>query len=245
MPRYFIEVSYRGTRYSGFQVQPNAVSIQAVIEEFLAVIHRREIKLTGSSRTDAGVHAVSNFFHFDTESVHEQFLYKMNSVLPADIAIKNVWQMPEDAHCRFDATSRLYKYRIHRKKDPFAEGASYFYPYHINISLVQEAAAFIKEQEYFRAFSKTNTQVKNFRCNIYRSEWGIDGEGYYYIIEGNRFLRGMVRLITASLLLVGREKLSISAFRDLFSGEKNCGFSVPAHGLYLMEVKYPENYFAV
>jgi tRNA pseudouridine38-40 synthase len=243
MPRYFIEVSYRGTRYSGFQVQPNALSIQSVIEEFLAVIHRREIKLTGSSRTDAGVHAYSNFFHFDTESIHEQMLYKMNSVLPHDIALKNVWQMPENAHCRFDATSRVYKYRLHSQKDPFAEGASYFYPYNINTALVEEAASFLREQENFQAFSKTNTQVKNFRCSIYRSEWGVEGDGYYYIIEGNRFLRGMVRLITASLLLVGREKLSLHAFRDLFSAGKNAGFSVPAHGLYLVEVKYPQKYF--
>lgn len=243
MSRFFIEVSYRGTNYSGFQVQENAVTVQEVIEKAFATIHRRPVELTGSSRTDAGVHALQNFFHFDDESIHNQFIYKLNAILPSDIAIHRVWKMKAEAHSRFEAISRSYEYRIHRKKDPFAEGVSLFYPYALDFDLMQQAAVMIKDQEYFAAFSKTNTQVKNFRCKIYQSEWREEGEGLVYTIEGNRFLRGMVRQLTAVLLKIGRGKLSLEEFSRYFSGDEKCGISVPAQGLFLVKVNYPENYF--
>ena len=243
MSRFFIEVSYKGTNYSGFQVQENAVTVQEVIEKAFATIHRRPVVLTGSSRTDAGVHALQNFFHFDEEAIHPQFIYKLNAILPPDISVREVWQMKEEAHSRFDATSRSYEYRIHRRKDPFSEGLSLFYPYSLDFDLMKRAADLIKEQEYFAAFSKTNTQVKNFRCKIYKSEWRENGEGLIYSIEGNRFLRGMVRQLTASLLKIGRGKLSLEEFGSFFSGDEKCGISVPARGLFLVSVNYPENYF--
>ena len=243
MSRFFIEVSYRGTGYSGFQVQENAVTVQEVIEKAFATIHRRPVELTGSSRTDAGVHALQNFFHFDDESIHDQFIYKLNAILPSDIAIHRVWKMKDEAHSRFEAISRSYEYRIHRKKDPFVEGVSLFYPYALDIDLMQQAAVMIKDKEYFAAFSKTNTQVKNFRCKIYKSEWREEGEGLVYSIEGNRFLRGMVRQLTAVLLKIGRGKLSLEEFKSYFEGEEKCGISVPPHGLFLAGVNYPENYF--
>lgn len=244
MSRYFLEVAYKGTRYSGFQVQENANTIQAEVEKAFAVVQRKAITFTGSSRTDAGVHALQNFFHFDVEeSLHPQLIYKMNSILPADIAVRKVFPMPAEAHSRFDAIARAYTYNIHTYKDPFLNDRSYFFPYKLSMDLLFEAAAFISTQQNFFAFCKTNTQVKNFNCHIYRSEWAFTGETLIYSIEGNRFLRGMVRLLTASILKVAREKISLEEFKTFFEGNSKCGFSIPAHGLFLEKVRYPEGYF--
>lgn len=243
MPRFFIEVSYKGTNYSGFQVQENALTVQEVIEKAFETIHRQKVQLTGSSRTDAGVHSLQNYFHFDSDSIHEQFIYKLNAVLPADISVRNVFRMPEQAHCRFDAISRRYEYRLHRVKDPFLQGVSLFYPYSLDLDAMKEAAHYITRKEYFAAFSKTNTQVKNFHCSIYKSEWIEEGEKLIYIVEGNRFLRGMVRQLTAVFLKLGRGRMDMNEFRSLFTKDEKCGISVPAHGLFLTRVNYPENYF--
>ncbi|HEX2535275.1 MAG TPA: tRNA pseudouridine synthase A, partial [Chitinophagaceae bacterium] len=157
MPRYFLEVAYRGTRYSGFQVQENAPTIQSEIERAFHTIHRRGVQLTGSSRTDAGVHALQNFFHFDTEEVHAQFLYKMNAVLPDDIVIKGLHPVAAESHSRFHALSREYEYRLYRNKDPFRKGLAYYFPYKVEEALLAEAAALIQQQTGFLAFSKSNT----------------------------------------------------------------------------------------
>jgi tRNA pseudouridine38-40 synthase len=244
MPRYFIELAYRGTKYSGFQVQENANTIQSEVEKAFQTLHRTPVSLTGSSRTDAGVHALQNYFHFDFEGeVHPQFRYKMNAILPDDIVIRHLHLMPAEAHSRFDALGREYVYKLHRFKDPFKREFSYFYPYKLDIDLMHQAAAYVKLQTNFFAFSKTNTQVKNFNCQITKSEWVVEGEELFYHIGGNRFLRGMVRLLTATLLKVGRHKLSFSELEELFEGKRKCGFSVPSHGLYLVRVAYPENFF--
>lgn len=244
MARYFLDVAYKGTRYSGFQVQENANTIQAEVEKAFSTLQQEKVTLTGSSRTDAGVHALQNFFHFDFEKeVHPQFVYKINSILPADIIVKKIYPMPAEAHSRFDAVSRAYIYNIHRFKNPFLNETSYFFPYKLNMDALQEATSLVTKNNNFFAFSKTNTQVKNFNCDIYKSEWEIAGDKMHYRIEGNRFLRGMVRLLTASLLKVGREKLSIQEFTKLFEGKDKCGFSVPAHGLFLEAVKFSEGYF--
>jgi len=244
MSRYFIEVSYRGTRYSGFQVQENAPTIQLEIEKAFATLHRQSAALTGSSRTDAGVHALQNYFHFDFEGeVHSQFVYKMNAILPDDIVVKNIFRMPAEAHSRFDAVSRRYSYRVHRFKNPFIGRTSLYYPYQLDIQMMQEAAAVVKGQRNFYSFAKTNSQVKTFECTVFTSEWTFEGSTLKYTIEANRFLRGMVRLLTASLLKVGRGKLSVETFEQLFRGNIKCGVSVPAHGLFLEYVNFAENYF--
>jgi tRNA pseudouridine38-40 synthase len=263
MTRYFLELSYKGSRYAGFQIQENANTVQAEVEKAIHTIlgipslvkpgdkGRDSISLTGSSRTDTGVHALQNFFHFDLESKIDalgikdasQFRYKVNAVLPADIVLKNLYEMPSDAHCRFDAVSREYLYKINRVRNPFLRDTSYFYPYKLDLDLLNEAAAVVRDQTNFFAFCKTNTQVKNFDCRIYRSEWKFRDDQIVYNIEGNRFLRGMVRLLTASLLRVGRGSLSIEQFRELFSGVAKSGYSVPAHGLFLKRVNYPADYF--
>lgn len=244
MPRYFIELTYKGTNYSGFQVQENANTIQAEIERTFRTIHRNAVELTGSSRTDAGVHALQNFFHFDYEEpLNPQFVYKMNALLPRDIAIRSLFHMPLEAHSRFDAISREYIYNLHQFKNPFLQATSLYFPYKLDIDIMHRASELLKQQTNFFAFSKTNTQVKNFNCTIIQSQWIVRENTLTYNIEANRFLRGMVRAITATLLKIGRHKLSITEFEQLFTIEAKAGYSVPAHGLFLAKVNYPENYF--
>jgi tRNA pseudouridine38-40 synthase len=246
MSRYFIELSYKGTRYSGFQTQENAVTIQSEVEKAFAVLHRTPVFLTGSSRTDAGVHALQNYFHFDyTSGIHPQFVYKMNAILPPDIVIKRLQLMGEEAHSRFDAEGRVYNYFIYRSKDPFLEDRAFYFPYQISLERMQAAAGILKEYEDFTSFSKRNTQVKTFQCRIEQSEWVLQGDCLVYQVKANRFLRGMVRALTATMLKVGRGKISLDEFRSIIEA-KDCtkaSFAVPAHGLFLIRVCYPEGYF--
>lgn len=245
MPRFFLEVSYKGTHYSGFQVQQNATTIQSELEKAFFILHRKPVTLTGSSRTDAGVHAYQNFFHFDYDNiVEETFVYKMNAILPNDIAVKKLIPVSADAHSRFDAISREYEYHIYQFKNPFLKEVAFYYPYPLDIKLMQEAADCVRMQNNFFAFSKTNTQVKNFNCNILKSNIIVAGNKLIYNIEGNRFLRGMVRLLTGSILKVGTGKLSIANFESLFNTKiLKSGLSAPASGLFLKKVNYAEEYF--
>ena len=249
MSRYFLEVAYKGTAYSGFQVQQNATTIQAEVENAFNTIQRlhtedNKVKFTGSSRTDTGVHARQNYFHFDCEAeLHPQLLYKMNALLPRDIVVRSLVLMPPEAHCRFDATSRAYQYHLHQVKDPFKQETSYYFPYTLDLQVMQQAASLLLEQTNYYAFSKTNTQVKSFQCHIMRSSWQQEGSSLVFSIEGNRFLRGMVRLLTASMLQLGRHKSTLEDFENLFKHQGKCGTSVPAQGLFLEAVNYPQNYF--
>lgn len=242
MQRYFLEVSYKGANYSGFQVQENAPSVQEEIEKVLAILQKKEISLTGSSRTDTGVHAIQNFFHFDFEGgFHPQFLYQVNSILPKDIVIKNIYPVPSEAHCRFSAVSRTYHYHIYRNKNPFLEEYAYYFPYTIDYDKLREAAAIIKTYTDFTSFSKRNTQAKTFLCSILESEWKKDGEQFIYRVKSNRFLRGMVRGLTGTMLQVGRGKISMDDFKKIIEAKdcRKADFAVPGHGLFLMEVSYP------
>lgn len=240
--RYFLEVSYKGTAYSGFQSQHNTgATVQAEIEKAILVLQKQPVALTGSSRTDAGVHALQNYFHFDyNDQLHHQFLYKMNAILPADIVVRKLIPVSAEAHCRFDAISRAYKYFLYRRKDPFLQDRAFYFPYKLDIEKMQDAAAILKEYRDFTSFSKRNTQVKTFECNIMESEWLREDECLVYRVKANRFLRGMVRALTATMLQVGRGKLSIDEFRAVISA-KDCtraSFAVPAHGLFLAGVEF-------
>ena len=241
--RYFLEVSYKGTNYSGFQIQHNANTIQAEVEKVLEVFYKEKFNLTGSSRTDAGVHALQNFFHFDSEiNIKPESLYNLNSILPGDIVLKRIKVVEETAHCRFGAISREYKYYIYQHKDPFKTDRAFYFPYKIDWELVQGAAEILKEYSDFTSFSKRNTQVKNFRCRVSESKWLIEDDCLIYTIEANRFLRGMVRALTATMLLVGRKKINILQFKEIIES-KDCtkaSFAVPAAGLFLIRVNYPE-----
>ena len=245
MPRYFIEVAYKGTRYSGFQVQENANTIQAELEKVFATVHRQSTVFTGSSRTDAGVHALQNFFHIDFEGeLHPQFSYKANALLPEDIVVKGLYNVNGHAHCRFDALSRDYEYRLTRFKDPFSRDTALYYPYQLDFEMMDRGALFLMGQTNFFEFAKTNSQVKNYNCAITKSSWRQEGDTIIYEVSANRFLRGMVRLITATLLKLGRNKIKFEEFASLFNQEeRKCSFSVPARGLFLKRVNFPENYF--
>jgi tRNA pseudouridine38-40 synthase len=243
MPRYFIEVSYKGTNYSGFQVQKNANSIQAEIEKALSIFFKQPFILTGSSRTDAGVHALQNYFHFDSYIPLEEkkgFIYNLNSILPADIVIKRIFQVDENAHCRFDALSREYKYYIFRNKNPFLQDRSFYYPYPLDIDKLNEAAQLLMLYKDFTSFSKRNTQVKDFICNIKKSKWIPENETLIYHVEANRFLRGMVKGLVGTMLRVGTGKLSLAEFEEIIKN-KDCtkaDFSVDSKGLFLIAVNY-------
>jgi len=241
MARYFLEVAYRGTAYSGFQSQENANTIQQEVEQAFRTLQRDAVVLTGSSRTDTGVHALQNFFHFDFESpLHPQFVYKINAILPSDIVVRSVKQVADDAHCRFDASSRVYEYFIYRSKDPFLEDRAWYFPYTLNREALQEAATLLMRYHDFTSFSKRNTQVKTFECSIMESSWRQQQDCLVYRVRANRFLRGMVRALVATMLQVGRGALSLEDFTAVIDA-KDCtraSFAAPAHGLFLVEVCY-------
>ena len=245
MPRYFIEVSYKGTGYSGFQVQKNANSIQAEVEKALLIFYKQRFELTGSSRTDTGVHALQNYFHFDTDvALLNDNVYSLNSILPDDIVIKRVFSVEANAHSRFDALSREYRYYIFDKKNPFLQDRAYYFPYTLNIELMQKAAVEILKYNDFTSFSKRNTQVKSFLCNIYESEWIREPGTLVYKIKANRFLRGMVKGLVGTMLQVGREKISIEEFTGIIQAKdcKKADFSVPSLGLFLYKVEFPDTF---
>ena len=239
--RYFIEVAYRGTRYSGFQIQANANSVQSELEKALFVFYRREIALTGSSRTDAGVHALQNFFHADVqEEMKATHVYNLNSILPDDIVVKAFHPVDDAAHCRFDAQWRKYRYFLYSMKDPFLDDRAYYYPYSVDLGKLNAAAELIMGYRDFSAFSKRNTQVKSFACEIMESSWERGGGGLIYTVRANRFLRGMVRGLVGTMLQVGRGKLGLEELRGVIeSGDSTrADFSVPGHGLFLVEVGF-------
>jgi len=242
MPRYFLEVSYKGALYSGFQVQDNAPSVQGAVEKAMGVLFRRDLVLTGSSRTDTGVHARQNFFHFDLEEIIDPLkIYNINALLPPDIVVKGFYPVAPGAHCRFDATAREYKYYIYGEKDPFLADRALFFPYPMDRDKLAAAAAMILENRDFTAFSKRNSQVKTFLCTIQASAWEDEGGCLVYRVRANRFLRGMVRGLVGTMLQVGRGKMSLEAFGEVMRGGDNqlADFSVPGHGLFLFRVYYP------
>ena len=241
MARYFLEVAYIGSNYSGFQIQKNANSIQAEIEKAMEIFFHQRFLLTGSSRTDAGVHAKQNFFHFDSEiSIQNEQLYNLNSILPNDIVLKNIFPVPNQAHSRFDAVSREYNYIVYQTKDPFLHNYGWHYPYPLDMDLLQEAASLIVGQQDFSSFSKKNTQVKNFVCIVHKSQWVSKNNKLVYIVNANRFLRGMVKGLVSTMLLVGRKKISIENFKEIIHSQdcRKANFSAPSQGLFLMEVNY-------
>lgn len=243
MPRYFLELAYKGTAYHGFQVQDTGHTIQAEVERALEVLFRKHFILTGSSRTDSGVHALQNFFHFDTELVlPTEKVYNLNAILPKDIAVKGLYPVPDTAHCRFDAVSRSYKYFIYKEKNPFLADRAWHFPYPLNMDKLREGAAILKDYTDFTSFSKRNTQVHTFLCNLLESYWTEEGGQWVYHVSSNRFLRGMVRGLVGTMLKMGREQIDAAAFRAIIEA-KDCtraDFSTPPQGLFLYKVTFPD-----
>lgn len=245
MLRYFIYLQYKGTNYHGWQVQPNALTVQQVLDEKLSVLLKEKIETTGAGRTDTGVHAKEFVAHFDTESVlpeeKEHFVYKMNGLLPRDITIVNVFEVKPDAHARFDAISRTYEFRIATKKDPFSYELAYFYPWELNIAAMNEACEILKAYTDFTSFSKLHTDVKTNNCIIKEAHWQIEKSRIVFTISADRFLRNMVRAIVGTMLDIGRGKINITNLSEIIEkrNRNSAGVSAPAHGLYLTKITYP------
>lgn len=243
MSRYFIEVCYDGADFGGFQIQSNQVSIQGAIEQAMSILYRVPIPLTGASRTDAGVHALQNFLHFDTDiEITQKHIYNLNALLPKSIVIKGIYGVPSNAHCRFDAVKRSYIYKIHSQKDPFLEGRSWFYPFPLDVLALQQAADILLTYTDFESFSKKNTTVNTFECKITKAAWVQEGNNLYFNIDANRFLRGMIRGLVGTMLHIGRGQTNLDDFKAIISSknEQNVDFSTPAHGLYLSSIQYPD-----
>ena len=242
--RFFITLSYDGTRYHGWQVQPNGPSVQEKLQWALSTILRQDIQVTGAGRTDAGVHARMMVAHFDVETmVYEQqdLTYKLNRLLPQDIAIQKMEPVSDEMHARFSATSRTYHYYIHTVKDPFLRAYSCELHYPLDFQLMNEAAAILMTYEDFGAFCKAHTDVKTTLCHITAAQWHqTSPSSWYFEITANRFLRNMVRAVVGTLIDVGRGRLSLDDFRKVVEGKRRteAGESMPANALFLEEVKY-------
>ncbi|MCE7060964.1 tRNA pseudouridine(38-40) synthase TruA [Dyadobacter sp. CY343] len=244
--RYFLEFSYRGTAYNGWQKQNNALGVQQVLEEALTKLFRTTVELTGSSRTDTGVHAEQQFAHFDLNnpiSDYDLFIYKINGMIPRDIAVRNVYQVAADLNSRFAASHRKYEYRISKRKNPFLTGLSFLLKADLDVDLMNEAAGLLLRHNDFESFSKIHTNVNNFRCTITEAIWIETEDMLVFHIQANRFLRGMVRAVVGTLLEVGKGKKSVQDFEEVIISKdrKNAGAQAPAEGLFLTEVGYPES----
>lgn len=246
--RYFIELAYRGTAYHGWQVQPNAPSVQAEVNRALHTLLRYPVETVGSGRTDTGVHAEQQFVHLDTDvPLVNAHVYPLNALLPKDIVVKGIFPVADAAHARFDAISRSYQYRILYHKNPFREGLFYLYYRSVSVSLLHEAAAVLPSYSDFQSFSKVHTEVDHFRCTLHEARWEESEHGLVFHVTANRFLRGMVRALVGTLLSVGEGKLSVTQFEEVIRSKdrKRAGRAVPPEGLFLTKVDYPDGILRV
>ncbi len=246
MNRYFIYLSFNGKNYCGWQIQPNGISVQQCLEEALSMLLREKIGVTGAGRTDSGVHAALMVAHFDVEQIIIDpitLVDKLNKILPPDIVIQQVKQVRSDAHARFDALSRSYKYYLTDKKDPFRHDTVYKISKLPDFDLMNRAAQILLQTTDFTSFSKLHTDVKTNNCCVTHAEWKFENNFWIFSISADRFLRNMVRAIVGTLLEVGRGKLSIDAFREVIElkDRGEAGTSVPGHALFLVDIIYPEN----
>lgn len=242
--RYFLSLSYFGEAYHGWQRQPNALTVQEVVESAMSTLLRKPISLVGAGRTDTGVHARELFAHLDLQDPPPTDLIdRLNSFLPEDIAVNNIFPVPDDAHARFSAVSRTYEYLVVQEKDPFLKDRAHYVRQPLDLAMMNEAAALLKSFKDFECFSKSNTDVRTFLCQISRAQWTRDGNRLLFTISADRFLRNMVRAIVGTLLDVGKGKLSLEDVKAIIKSRNRseAGVSVPAKGLYLVRVKYPES----
>lgn len=240
--RYFIELSYNGKNYHGWQIQPDAISVQEKINNALSTVYQKDIQIVGAGRTDTGVHASQMFAHFDIDKLIDDNLeFKLNSILPNDIFIKAIFLVDDEKHARFDALSRSYEYKIWLGRNPFLLDFSWqIHSQKPNVTLMNEAAKLLLDYEDFESFSKVKTNVHTFNCNVTEAFWVQKDNQLTFHISANRFLRNMVRAIVGTLLDVGLDKISISDFKNIIESKNrsNAGLSVPAKGLFLTQIKY-------
>lgn len=248
--KYFIQFSYFGKSYHGWQRQPNAITVQQVLEKALSTLMRHPIETVGAGRTDAGVHAKAMFAHFETDAIGTdeidgmtELVYRLNAFLPPAIAVQHIFEVSDTAHARFDATERTYEYWVVQEKKPFYSDSAHYFKYPLDIQSMNEAAAIFLEYGDFEAFSKSKTDVKTYRCRIKKAIWERQGDKLVFTITADRFLRNMVRAMVGTLLEVGMKKRSPADVKRIINSKdrSQAGPSVPAKGLYLTSVRYPEN----
>jgi len=245
--RYFVKLAYKGSAYHGWQIQPNAISVQQLLEESLSRILSKKIAVSGAGRTDAGVHASEFFAHIDIPQPLNISVNKLshawNAVLPEDIAIYEIRAVKPDAHARFSAISRSYRYQIVRNKEPFHRDYAYYFYGPLDVASMNAAAKILLEYRDFTSFSRLHTDVKTNNCLISTACWEEHAAMLTFKITADRFLRNMVRAITGSLIDVGRGRSSIEGFRSVIEARDRsaAGFSVPAQGLFLEGITYPDD----
>ncbi len=249
--RYFIKLSYRGTHYHGWQIQPNAVSVQEVLVKTLSTILGETIEITGAGRTDTGVHASCFFAHFDTQSDlslrADKFVFQCNGLLPDDIAIQNLIPVKADAHARFDAISRTYEYRISKEKNPFSTDLNLYYYGKLSLPLMQEATGYFIREADFTSFSRLHSPTKTNICKVTEARWEEKNNRLVFTITADRFLRNMVRAIVGTLLQVGTGKIKPEEIEKILlkKNRSEAGPSAPAQGLFLTDIIYPRNIFDI
>lgn len=243
MKRYFLHLAYNGTRYHGWQIQPDAISVQEELEKCLGLKLGEKVSITGCGRTDTGVHARNFYAHFDIEkdiTDCDDFVNKLNIFLPNDIVVYKCWEVDGDLHARFDAKSRTYHYHITRKKNPFHIDDAFYYYGHLDVEAMQKAADALFDYTDFTSFSKLHTQVKTNNCKIMAARFFEKDELLVFEIKADRFLRNMVRAVVGTLLEVGRGRMSLEQFREVIEKKNRCsaGTSMPAYALFLEDVEY-------
>lgn len=253
MPRFFLTLSYNGTVFNGWQSQENTPNtVQQVLNEKMSMILQETIELLGCGRTDTGVSAKNFVAHFnsgcpDLVSNKKHWIYKFNTVLPAEISVQDIHAVNEEAHARFDATQRMYYYHIHQQKDPFINNFSWYVYGDLDFELMNKAAALLLEYEDFTSFSKLHSQTKTNHCKITKAVWHKSNlHEWRFTISADRFLRGMVRAIVGTLIQVGRNKLSVGDFRKIIEAKdrKMAGNNAPAHALFLVGIHYPKRIYS-
>lgn len=250
MPRYFIELSYCGTHYNGWQIQANTPqTIQQILSDILSLTLRHSVTLTGCGRTDAGVHAKKFSAHFDSDNLHaypfDFWIHKWNSMLPEDIAVHNILPVVDTAHARYSAISRTYQYFIHQKKNPFLYQYSWHFQQTLDHQLIQNALDILKQHQDFACFAKEADEYENTLCNIIDAKWEVQHYQIVFTITANRFLRNMVRAVVGTLINIGTKKNSLKDFENILHSKdrKKAGFSAPPQGLHLIDIIYPTDIF--
>jgi tRNA pseudouridine38-40 synthase len=243
--RYFIQISFKGTNFHGWQIQPGAVTVQGTLNKILSTVIREKITTTGAGRTDTGVHAKFFMAHFDSHNKQldndSSIIYRLNSLLTPDISINKIFKVKKDAHARYNAISRTYEYHISRIEDPFEKEFSWYIYGHLNIEKMNEAAGLIENFKDFTSFCKTHTNVKTNICKIYYAKWNDYGNKLIFSIKADRFLRNMVRAIVGTTINIGRNKTELSDFKNAVKGKNKMSFTAPAKGLILTNIEYNVN----
>lgn len=243
--RYFIELSYKGTNYHGWQIQPDVISVQEKVNDAFSKILNDTIICNAAGRTDTGVHATQMFIHIDTDKPidNDSFLYKINAVLPVDIVVHHIFEVKPDAHTRFNANSRSYEYKIYLGRNAFLLDTTWqIYQQGLDVEKMNEAAALLLNYTNFKCFSKSKTDVKTYNCDISNAVWKLDGKTLTFYITADRFLRNMVRAIVGTLVAIGKNKNTVVDFVSIIESQdrNKAGTSAPAQGLALTSVTYPE-----